>query len=51
MTTPFLMNDQPALPADAFIVPEEALCLVPEPLCHGMHPRNGAVLNHRARIS
>jgi hypothetical protein len=49
MTTPFLINDQPALLADAFIVPEEAPCSVPEPLCHGTHPRNGAVLEGVSR--
>jgi hypothetical protein len=31
---PDLINDQPRLIADAFVVPDEALDLVPRPLCH-----------------
>jgi hypothetical protein len=31
---PDLINDQPRLIADSFVVPDEALDLVPEPLCH-----------------
>jgi len=41
--SPELINDHSALLADSFIVPEEALCLVPEPLCHVAHPPNGAL--------
>jgi uncharacterized protein (TIGR03032 family) len=39
--SPELINDHPALLADSFLVPEEALCAVPEPLCHRAHPQNG----------
>jgi hypothetical protein len=31
---PDVINDQPRLIADAFVVPHEALDLVPDPLCH-----------------
>jgi uncharacterized protein (TIGR03032 family) len=31
---PDLINDQPRLIADAFVLPDEALDLVPAPLCH-----------------
>ena len=31
---PDVINDQPRLIADAFVVPDEALDLVPGPLCH-----------------
>lgn len=31
---PDVINDQPRLIADSFVVPDEALDLVPEPLCH-----------------
>jgi uncharacterized protein (TIGR03032 family) len=44
MRSPELINDHPALLADSFIVPEEALCAVPAPLCHVAHSPNGAVL-------
>ena len=40
--SPDLINDQPALLADSFVVPEEALCSVPAPLCHVACPQNGA---------
>jgi hypothetical protein len=42
MRSPDVINDQHALLADSFIVPEEALCAVPAPLCHRAHPQNGA---------
>jgi hypothetical protein len=29
-----VINDRPRLIADAFVVPDEALALVPGPLCH-----------------
>jgi hypothetical protein len=41
--SPELIHDHPALLADAFIVPEEALCAVPAPLCHVAHSLNGAL--------
>jgi uncharacterized protein (TIGR03032 family) len=47
--SPELINDQPALLADSFIVPEEALRSVPEPLCHVASPQNGAVLQGALR--
>jgi hypothetical protein len=31
---PDVINDQPRLIADSFVVPDEALALVPGPLCH-----------------
>jgi hypothetical protein len=43
MRSPDLINDQPALLADSFVVPEEALCAVPAPLCHVANPVNGAL--------
>jgi uncharacterized protein (TIGR03032 family) len=47
--SPELINDQPALLADSFIVPEEALGWVPEPLCHRAHPPNS--LNELATLN
>jgi hypothetical protein len=47
--SPELINDQPALLADSFIVPEEALGSVPEPLCHRAHPPNS--LNELATLN
>ena len=47
--SPKLINDQPVLLADSFIIPEEALCSVPEPLCNGTHPPNGAVIQGASR--
>jgi hypothetical protein len=35
--------DQLALLGDALPVPEEALCAVPQPLCHVAHPPNRAL--------
>jgi uncharacterized protein (TIGR03032 family) len=43
MRSPDVINDQPALLADSFIVPEEMLRSVPEPLRPVAHPRNGAL--------
>jgi len=31
---PDVINDQPRMIADSFVVPDEALALVPGPLCH-----------------
>jgi uncharacterized protein (TIGR03032 family) len=47
--SPELINDQPALLGDSFIVPEEALRSVPEPLCHVAGPQNGAVTQGASR--
>jgi uncharacterized protein (TIGR03032 family) len=41
--SPDLINDQPAVLADVFIVPEEALCAVPMPLCQVAHSPNGVL--------
>jgi uncharacterized protein (TIGR03032 family) len=47
--SPDLINDQPALLADSFVVPEQALCSVPEPLCHRTYPANGAAVGPACR--
>src|SRR5262249_8388867 len=47
--SPELINDQPALLANSFIVPDEALRSVPEPLCHVASPQNGAVTQGASR--
>jgi uncharacterized protein (TIGR03032 family) len=47
--SPELIYDQPALLADSFIVPEEILRSVPEPLRHVAHPQNGAVTQGASR--
>jgi uncharacterized protein (TIGR03032 family) len=47
--SPELINDQPALLADSFIVPEEILRSVPEPLRHVANPQPGAVTQGASR--
>jgi uncharacterized protein (TIGR03032 family) len=44
-----LINDHPALLADSFIVPEDALRSVPEPLRHMAHPPKGAEVGPACR--
>jgi hypothetical protein len=39
--SPDLINDQPALLADSFVVPDEALAVVPEPLRYPAGSTNG----------
>jgi uncharacterized protein (TIGR03032 family) len=47
--SPDVINDQPALLADSFVVQEEALCAVPEPLRHVAYPQNGAAVGPASR--
>jgi uncharacterized protein (TIGR03032 family) len=47
--SPELINDQPALLADSFLVPEEALGAVPEPLCHRAYSQNGTGVDPTCR--
>ena len=47
--SPDLINDQPTLLADSFVVPDEALAVVPEPLRYPAGSTNGVAIRGALR--